>query len=78
MAILRVPVHHVKDLEGEVERVGVVQAYPLDAAHFRESLHQRGELALAGEVYAVVGEVLGNEHHLLDALIGEPSGLLHQ
>jgi len=77
-AVLRVLFHHLQNLVGEVQRVGVMQPNPLDAIHLRELVHQVGEFALAAAVDAVVGEVLGDQHQLLNPLVGKTLCLFHQ
>lgn len=78
VAELRVFFHHIQDFEGEVERVGVVQTEPFDTFHLGESLHQGGQFPFARQIDAVVGQILGDKHYLLDTLLGEFLCFFHQ
>ena len=65
----------VDEAIGEVDRVEVHQADPLDAVHLLELIEQFHEPGLAVEVHAVIGRVLRDDHQLLHAVGGEFAGL---
>ena len=58
-------------LVGEVHRVGVEDANPLDAVDLVELAQQLGEPHSAVQVEAVIGRVLGDDDQLADAVGGQ-------
>ena len=65
----------VDQLVGEVDRVGVEDANPVDAVDLVELAQQLGEPDPAVEIEAVIGRVLGDEVQLADAVGGQFAGL---
>ena len=64
-------------LVGEVDRVGVQDANPVDAVDLVQLAEQLGQARPAVEVEAVVGRVLGDDDQLADAVGGQLAGLGH-
>ena len=56
---------------GEVDRIGVEDANPLDAVDLVQLAEQLGQADVAVEVEAVVGRVLGDEDQLAHAVGGQ-------
>ena len=65
----------VDEAIGEVDRIEIHQADPLDAVHLLEFVEQFHEPGLAVEVHPVVGGVLRDDHQFLHAVGGEFTGL---
>ena len=65
----------VDQLVGEVDRVGVEDANPLDAVDLVQLAQQLGQAHPAVEIEAVIGRVLGDEDQLADAVGGQLLGL---
>src|SRR5437868_3804452 len=64
----------LEQTRGDLVRVRVEEAQPLEAGEDGQRVEQRGEAILQAEIFSVAGGVLANEGDLADALCDELFG----
>ena len=60
--------HHIEQIERELVRISIVQTDPLHTRNIRHAAYEFGDVMLAVQVHAVVGELLGDDLEFLHTI----------
>ena len=60
--------HHIEQIERELVRISIVQTDPLHTRNIRHAAYEFGDVMLAVQVHAVVGELLGDNLEFLHTI----------
>ena len=68
--------HHIKQLHGEMGRIGIVQPDPFHSFNGCHLVHQLGDVLTAINVYTIICQLLCDDLKLLDTFFDQFSHLV--